>query len=200
MKIVYNRLRKSKFRRLIIVAALLIVAALFLQPSISSAVFRYKRQQHLNQLLQSVQQESELDPQLFWKFRESYAPGFFTINPDVIKLGQTYQIKNIPLQQKVPILEYHSRWMKSTDFLCQKNTSSNTTAQTIIADKIKKLDKVIVKTDRLLIGTDEKQNLIIWFSKSIEDMKLANGFFNYNSQERELLSDYYWCNQTVIYK
>ncbi len=60
-------------------------------------------------------------------------------------------------------------------------------------------------TNILLIKGQEEENsektvsqYELWFVLPIEQMKKANGFFDYTSDELELLENKYWLNHTLI--
>src|SRR3989344_5616041 len=88
---------------------LVFIAILFLalSPKISSLIFQTKRQMLLNNFLQVVKQENKIDGQTYWRFRESYSPGYFTFSKNGVekdllrqtweKIGIKQNVKNVDL-------------------------------------------------------------------------------------------------------
>lgn len=157
------------------------------------------RRRLLNQFLQNLTDNKQINPQQFWLFRERYSPGTFKINSQAVGVFQTFRIIDVNPKGQTDLLFYKSPYLNSTDSLVPDNFR--------IQDLAKKIDtkEIIVQENNILLlrettADQDKQSEIyeLWFLLPIEEMKTANGFFDYTSSEMELIQDKLWLNHSII--
>ena len=173
------------------------IVALFLtlQPKVAALLFPQLRAKMRNNFLSQVQQQHDINPQLFWQFREFYSPGSFTFFPQYEDLAGGLVLKNsIAPITKVPILDFHSPFITSSDSLIfRENWQKYMNVKNISAHD------VLFQNPTTLIYQAENNQLKIIFVKPIEEMQIANGFFDYTDQEKQLLQNRYWLDETTVY-
>lgn len=58
--------------------------------------------------------------------------------------------------------------------------------------------KTIIYSDNSTLIANEKDKLVIEFILPIDEMKKANGFFDYKAKDQILMKDKLWLNKTSI--
>jgi hypothetical protein len=194
-----SKLAKNDF--LFFFLILIFVAGLFviLSPKISSQLFSFKREAVLNEFIDSTKRNGKIDPQEYWKFREFYSPGYFTFSRDGIekelisktkeKIGISYKENGIDLT----FLVFSSPRVNSLDML---TTLDN--LNTIINESKLSKNDIIFANENCLIYKESPKIIKITFLLSVSDMKNANGFFDYNDKDKELVGVKNWYNTTTI--
>lgn len=191
-------IRMSPFRksRMQPVYYILVVAliALFgvLQPSISARIFPQKRELVLKNFLQQVQQKQELSPQDFWQFREAYSPGSFSFDEQTASVAGVLNLYHLD-SPKTVLLEYHSPLVTSKD-----EVMDEVSAFELWLSINQNIQRTIFADPTTHVFYDQQNVLRIVFIKSIDEMKTANGFFDYTKQEQNLLRGKVWVNETWI--
>lgn len=180
---------------------LIITLSLYLHPGIKPRWNSHYRTRLLDNFLQDIQTMKKIEPQSFWIFRERYSPGTFKINPETIGVFQTFRIVNVNQKRKTDLLFYDSPYLQSTESLTSNLEIINQLAQNVPKEQVE-----LQTADILLIKKQEEENsektigqYELWFVLPIEQMKKANGFFDYTSDERELIEDKYWLNHSLIF-
>jgi len=78
--------RNSFFIILILTSFFLFV---ILTPKLSIRLFPFFRQNQFNQFKKYLLTASDFNPQIFWRFREFYCPGYFVFNRQGIDFDET---------------------------------------------------------------------------------------------------------------
>lgn len=177
------------FLGLIIGTTLLFV---ILQPQVSSLLFKVKRDVLLNNYIQQIDLQTNIDPQAYWMLREFYSPGYFTLNKtglankDMEKIR--YDILVVFSRKLTPILTFQSPKSLSVEFL---TTYSN------ISSFIKRPEgAIIIKNNNREIIYKSDTRIVIALLLRINEMKKANGFFDYTGDDKEFLKGKYWLTVT----
>ncbi len=181
-----------------IISVLIIVTIfIFLQPKISMRVFLFKKKYLWKDFKEKVLKENKIEAQSFWKFREFYCPGNFIFNKKGIKNKEflkKFKDKNIDfnkLSKELIFLEYNCSNLYSIDALVDFND---------ISQVIKNInpEKKIYKNKNDYIYSQNKNKQMIIFIKPLDEMKKANGFFDYKEKDKELVKGKYWLNISLI--
>jgi hypothetical protein len=184
-----------------LISVVIISLFLVLSPKISSQLFSFKRDAVLNEFIRSTKSNGKIDPQAYWKFREFYSPGYFIFSRDGIekkliskakeKIGIKYDEKGIDLT----FLTLSSPQVDSLDML-----TPQADLYTII-DRSKLPTKDIIFSNKNCLIYNESPKIIkIIFLLNGNDMRKANGFFDYNDKDKKLVENKNWLNITVVRK
>jgi len=165
------------------------VAFLALQPTVSSNLIPQKRQLLLTTFLNQVNQDQHISAQKFWEFREFYSPGTFTFNSESVGVYQTFRIINLPTPQ-TDLIFFTAPKTKSLDAVIN--------SPRIYLDKISSISEPVFQNSSSVIYYNTQSSLKIIFYKSIDEMRSANGFFDYLPSELEFLDGKYWLNETEL--
>lgn len=170
---------------------IIILSFLFLNPQLSSVLFKNKRKKLLNNFLSNTQEQSQFDAEAFWKFREDYSSGYFEYNQDLIKVYSVLQFdKDKKFGFKDEILKYQSPLIESKYFLVFANADSKYFFPPDDSTK-----KIIYQDDNSLIYYQDENTIKLFFLRNPEEMNI--GLFDYIDSE-EVLKDKLWLNETVI--
>lgn len=156
---------------------LIIVLFLLLSPKISSEVFSFKRHTVLNEFINSTKANGRIDPQAYWKFREFYSPGSFIFSKNTIDK---------------PFLTFSSSLLESTDILTEYSSLNEATKTSVLKENI------IFKGENSLIYKQDKNIIKIVFLLSNDEMRKANGFFDYNDKDKKITENKKWLNITTV--
>lgn len=185
--------------RFFIIGVTIIVVASFLTlvPKVSSTLFPQKRIMVWNEFLGNTQKKGLIDPQEYWRFREFYSPGYFEFSKNGLPLTQDSLDSNETdlVRQLYPdnlvFLKFNSSYLSSFDVLTEENE----------LDKIVSIDlrdaKILFQAKNQIIF-EENNTVKIMFLKSIDEMKKANGYFDYGERDIELIRGKYWLNITIF--
>jgi hypothetical protein len=171
---------------------MLILAVLTLHPGIrprwDSRYQENLKTAFINELIYT----QKIEPRTFWLFRERYSPGFFTFNPEAVAIFQTFRIINRQDHGQTDLLYYHSPYLTSTEslvtdyqVLLQKAAGSNN-------------KQYLAQADNFLLYQGNNSTLELWFVLPIEEMKVANGLFDYDESEMVILNDVWWLHHSII--
>lgn len=185
--------KNDSFLVVILIISIITITFIF-HPTVRSFWDGYYRQQQFNRFLKQTVLNDYLDPQVYWQFRERFSPGSFSINPEFVGVFQTYKIINLKSTGFSEIIYFNSQHSSSTDSISREDVTLDSFKSSV------NIDMILFENDNSIIYTQKNKpsNVYIWFIKSIEEMKLANGFFDYTSGEMGLLEDSYWINQTTL--
>lgn len=173
----------------------ILVLFIFLQPKAAALLFPPVRNKIKTDFLQRVISQHDMNAQEFWQFREFYAPGHFTYNSHAADLAGGLILRDsIKSSSPVLLLSFSSPFSESWESIVSRQDW-----QHYVDTKNVPAENILFHNATTLIYQDKPGPLHIIFIKPIEEMVSANGFFNYTDQERKLLSDKYWLNQTWIY-
>lgn len=192
-----NLTTTNKFLLLHLLAFILLF--LFLTPKVSARLFPFVSGNKLNTFIQETESSKTIDPRNYWEFREFYSPGSFhfsktglpkqSISP-VLNKADLSQLIN---SNHMPFLLFTSPKLESVDFL-----TDSTTLESILPTLKQINTGVVLKTNTELIYRKDSSTLVMVFLKNHEEMKSANGFFDYRIADKKLTEGKYWFNVTVI--
>ena len=199
--------KRQKFLKFINNAAgfsiilLVFVVSLFiiLSPKVSSLLFPFKSQAVLNEFINKTKTEGTINPQEYWQFREFYSPGYFTfsrtgiseslIDNAVKEIGIKYNRKEVDLTD----LFFSSQRLNSLDMLTNQSSLNK-----LIDQKQFQKEKVIFMSSNSLIYQEDPKTIKIVFLLSNSDMQRANGFFDYQDKDKQLIEGENWFDITSI--
>jgi hypothetical protein len=183
----------------IIVLIFIIILFIVLSPKVSSLLFPFKRQAVLNDFINKTKIDGKIDPQTYWQFREFYSPGYFTFsrtgvagslsNSAAKEIGVEYNEKKIDLTD----LLFSSEQFHSLDMLTRQSNLSN-----ILDEKQFQKEKIIFMNKNSLIYQKDIKTIQIVFLLGNNDMKEANGFFDYQEKDKKITAGENWFNVTSL--
>ena len=176
-----------------------VILFLFLTPKVSARLFSFVSDSRLNTYLQETHLSEKIDARKYWEFREFYSPGSFHFS----KTGLPHQTVSGVLNKAglslssdfklSPFLVFTSPKLESVDFLSERSTLEH------IVPELKQNDgSIILKTTNEIMYHKDSSTIVMVFLKSPNEMRTANGFFDYRIADKELTKDKYWFNVTVI--
>lgn len=185
--------KNNSFLVLLLIVSIITITFIF-HPTVRSFWDGYYRQQQFNQFLKQTVLNDYLDPQEYWEFRERFSPGSFSINPEFIDLFQTYRIVNLNSKGVSEIIYFNSQHSSSIDSISQEYIALDSFKSSV------NVDMILFEKDTSIIYTQKNMpnKVYVWFIKPIDEMKKANGFFDYTSSEMELLNNSYWVSQMTL--
>lgn len=174
---------------------------IFVHPRISNYLpWHYTQaQQHF---LGEVLQKKTVDPQTYWEFREFYSLGNFTFDPKTVTFGETQIIYALP-EDRNTLLTYTAPRMLSNDLIVKVDPSQPQaqSIKNIVSeyDKTYSTAEVVFKDDSTRIFKNPDGKYILLFAKTTDEMRSANGFFDYTGSEKKLLENTVWLNTTTFW-
>jgi hypothetical protein len=195
--------KKQKFltapRLFFLVLPILIVFLfLMLSPKISAQLFPFKRHAALNEFIDSTKASGQIDSQKYWQFREFYSPGYFTfsrqgIDIKLLKQAETkIKVKFDNKKVNLSFLVFSSPLVSSVDML-----TTTSSINEIFQSKVSK-EAILFKDKNSLIYKQDSGTIAIVFLLSNENMRKANGFFDYNDRDKIITEDKNWFNVTAV--
>jgi hypothetical protein len=182
-----------------ILAILLVVSFLFilLTPKIHRTLYPHSGNQSLQEFQEIIIKTGNIDPQTYWRFREFYSPGVYSIN----KNGLTKQsiqefFKPLPpglhIQPELFFLSFHSPRLKSLDGLTTKTSMSDLI-------QIQDLEKshILKETDKELLYQLNSNTVVLVTLFSPEEMRKTNGFWDYQN-DQSIIKDKNWISISII--
>lgn len=177
-----------------------IITGLFvlLTPKISSRLFPFVRQARWNSFITQTLSEGNINPQKFWEFREFYSPGYYTFDRnglDKLTLSKAQNIINIPLNiQYIDrfFITFTSPQLTSIEAL----TTANNLSKVVNLNSLNKNFILLSKKNQIIYKN--KQTVYLFFLKTNKEMKTANGFFDYNNQDKNIIKGKCWLDITMI--
>lgn len=178
---------------------IIFLSFIFFTPKVASSLFPQKRQMILQNFIKDTITEGKINPQAYWEFREFYSPGSFEfsrrgLSPTI--LTTVIKTWNIPLRQPTdifPFLLFTSPHLQSVDSL----TTMAEMEETVDSNKLA-TTQILFKNENAIIYQTDKETVKIIFLLSGDEMKKANGFFEYNEKDKKLTQGKYWLNTTLI--
>ncbi|QQG44560.1 MAG: hypothetical protein HYW86_01430 [Candidatus Roizmanbacteria bacterium] len=176
---------------------------LIFQPKLSTWLFSFKRQSIFNNFMADVQKNKAINARTFWEFREFFNPGYFTFERDGLSKKQTAEALKkvrISLNSNVyyhPFLIYNSDKLNSIEFLVQTNELNKIINN--VNDLTLNVKKEILNTPSSHLYYDSDKTVKILFIKPVDEMVLANGFYNYrNDEDVKIYKDKSWLSITSV--
>ena len=163
-------------------------------PRVSSLIFSQKRDMTYNSFVSKTQNNQKLDPQEFWKFREFYSPGYFELKDQGLENSDVQSaVDEIGLTPKG--VTYTSLFRAKHSISLDGITESNSLDEII---DTKSLENITFQNENSVILTNNMNQKIIIFLLPVSEMKKANGFFEYDGKDKELLENKNWFNITML--
>jgi len=175
----------------------IVLLFLVLNPKISNQLFFFKSEATLNNFISSTKSRGLIDPQEYWKFREFYSPGFFNFSKngvDASHLNKAKEIIGISFNEKTAFgafLIFSSPKLNSIDMFTKETEISR------VFDIPKKSDLIFINKNSVIYKSDSKTIKII-FLLSNQDMRKANGFFDYQDKDKQITEGRNWFNITSL--
>ena len=163
-------------------------------PRVSALLFSPKREMTFNSFLDKTKQEQKINPQEFWKFREFYSPGYFELKDqglDNSEIKSATQEIGLSPNDVIFTSLFRSKHSISLDGLTENETLGE------VVD-LNSIQNVTFQNENSAIFTNNSGETIMIFLLPISEMKKANGFFEYDGKDKELLENKYWFSITKI--
>lgn len=175
--------------------AVITVAFIIFSPRASSLLLPAKRDVTFNNFLENSKKNGQINPQEFWKFREFYSPGYFKLmNQGLEKAEIETALQNIGIEPK-KIDNYSSLFVSrhsiSLDGLTKEDSLSSTVS-------INMFQNILFKNKNSVIFKNKNGETFIIFLLPVSEMKKANGFFDYEGKDKNLLENKNWFSLTKI--
>lgn len=194
-----KKLKNSPWLLYGILGAIIVVTFVIFQPKVASSLFQPKRAMLLETYSTAVKTQSPFNPQTYWEFREFYSPGHFLYEKTGLPkeiLSEFLSDSPIPLQQKhfiTPFLSFESPYLESIDSL----TTANSIDEILDSNRLNS-QAIVAKNKHAMLYRYEKDKLFLIFVLSGDEMKKANGFFDYREADKEFVKGKNWLNVTYI--
>jgi len=172
---------------------MIILLSLFRQPDIKAWSSSFYRVKLLDNFTQALLDRKTLDAEEYWHFREVFSPGSFTYNQDAVEFRGTFRIASV--KNLTPLFFYNSKNINSIDGVVHKDEVDNLLKD--FKEEYKFGEFLVDEQDLLLIKMTDK-NYELLFIEPTSKMQKVNGLFDYKTQEREVIKDFYWYNKTSI--
>lgn len=171
---------------------IIFLSFIFFTPKVSSSLFPQKRQMLLQNFIKDTTTEGKINPQAYWEFREFYSPGSFEFSREGLNV-KTWKIPLRQTQDLFPFLLFASPYLESVDSL----TAVKNMEEIVDSSKLG-ATQILFKNENSIIFQEDKKTVKIIFLLSEQEMKKANGFFEYNEKDKKLTQGKHWLNITLI--
>lgn len=177
-----------------------IVLFAILQPHFSGLLFPVIRKQRFEQFLKSTKASGQIDPKAFWQFREDYSPGGFSYNGSDIEQAETQLITHLP--DNGPLLRFTAPKLSSEETMVVVNTAVPIDPQ--LQEAFQKqlqsysVSAVLFSSPTSIIAKTSDGKTLILFVDTIDQMRSANGLFDYLVSEQKLLANHAWVDVTTL--
>lgn len=181
--------------------ALVAVISLFLCTRIQLGSFSPSRAYQLHVLIQSAHTSGHIDPVFFWKLRDQYGSGFFTLAPDHTIFRETQELVLPPRSEWIQFAQYTGKRVTSTDYLTpwtNKPPSTYRVFLDLITPAEVRSRKLLFESDNARIYEADHNGMTIVFVASIEDMAKVYGLYNFTDNIRTSLNGRLWANMTMF--
>lgn len=172
---------------------------MFTHPRVASSFYPWHYTQSQQKFLDELRQQKNLSPQQYWQFREFYSTGNFSFNPEIVTFGETQKITTLPHDQNL-LLSFESPRLSSKDWIVKINPAKPIGEEFVGIllkyDQEYNQDKLIFSNETTRIFKTSQGQYFLIFAKTIDEMKTANGFFDYVGSEQTLLENTVWVNET----
>ena len=170
---------------------------IFLTPKLSIKILSFLKEKRLKQFEDYLKNTAEFNPQIFWRFREFFCPGYFKIDKSGIKIDDN-ELKLLDFLDKLKnnlfFAKYQCNYLKSYEGLTKENK-----LESFFKDDFKKKFIIIKEAKNFIYFKDKKNQLIyLVFLLPSQKMKKAVGFFDYDEKDKKLVDDKNWINITII--
>lgn len=164
---------------------------IFFTPKISSSLFPQKRQMLLQNFIRDTKTEGEINSQAYWELREFYSPGSLKFSREGLNV-KTWKIPLRQTQDLFPFLLFTSPYLESVDNL----TTIKKMEEIVDIDKLGATQILFKNENSIIFQTDKTVKIIFLLSE--QEMRKANGFFEYNEKDKKLTEGKHWFNVTLI--
>lgn len=185
-------LKKLSENSFLILVALLIIGITFHRHLDLKAKYSSNYRKGLFDQFMAELSSNQFSPESYWEFRERFSNGNFTTDQTNTDFFSTFKISNVN-EELTTLLFYQSKYLNSIDGLLKGPFSQ-------ISEQIKQdyPGKTLIEKDELMLIQIENNHYVLAFVEPISEMKRVNGFFDYKSDELELIKDRTWYNISEI--
>lgn len=189
-----NRYSASKFfLSIILLIIVLSLGFIILSPKISSRVIQAKRDVLWDKFYDQNIESGLVDGKRFWEFREFYSPGSFVFKKEGLSgkeiTGSIYsdEIAQFNFKKDYFFLHYKSEKIESIEGLTNINSIER------LLNKYSFFKKRIINrgSNFVLIDGSNKRYMLLALLKN-DELKKANGFFDYTEEDKELVNGKNW--------
>ena len=177
--------------------AIIVLTFAFFTPKVSSSLFPFKRDMVFNNFLNSTKNENTIDPQKFWEFREFYSPGYFYFNDQGINNSLIADSKSQLGINPSEISLYFSRFSSNHSLSLDGLTSAKSLNQVFDISQAD-MKKLLFQNSNSLIFKDSNNQTYVVFILPESEMQKANGFFDYQGKDKNLLKNKNWFSITKL--
>lgn len=182
---------------LVLLIIVITICFVIFTPRVSALLFSPKREMTFNSFLNKTKQEQKINPQEFWKFREFYSPGYFELKDQGLENSEVQSaINEIGLIKPNDVI--FTSLFRSKHSISLDGLTENETLDKVI--DLNSIQNIAFQNDHSAIFTNNSGETIMIFLLPISEMKKANGFFEYDGKDKELLENKYWFNITKLEK
>lgn len=183
----------------LIIAGIVIILFIFLQPKLSATLFPFKRQMVWKEFVTSVETSNHVDGRLFWQFREFYYPGYFTFErmgfdqKTSLNAQKSLSVELLPESSPSAFLIYKSGKLNSLEALVNNDDLTKT-----VADASSKGANYLVNTPQNVVYTIGNKARIL-FIKPASEMVKANGYYDVKDRfDSKYIEGKYWLSVTEV--
>lgn len=182
-----------------IIATVIVLFFILLQPKLSVVLFPQKREIILNNFISDVKINNKINSRTFWKFREFYYPGYFKLEKNGFSQTHysdfTHKLTFSFIKNEHPLvfLLYRSGKVNSIEALVDKGTLHE-----VLVDNDNSQSQILFNNKTSLIKKSGTK-IQVFFIKPMSDMILTNGYYDYkNPRDRAIIEDRYWLSISEI--
>ncbi|PWU22713.1 hypothetical protein C5B42_05285 [Candidatus Cerribacteria bacterium 'Amazon FNV 2010 28 9'] len=181
-----------------IIASLILVS--IIHHRFFDSISKLARDRKFAAFISDVRSHKGVDARIFWEFREFFDTGTFSFPPHTVTFLETQHLTPIvDNAAATQILQYDSPHIHSEDFVVKKPFQlANPLLSPTLSVECVDPNSTIYVDDNTLIYHKDKNTVRILFAASIDAMRTANGFFDYQPDELFFLQDKFWVDITDI--
>ena len=181
----------SKIQFFAFASFLIISIGLVRHPDFQTTFFSWQRARTLDSFITSLTTQG-LDAETYWEFRERFSPGHFVRNETNTDFRGTFKITSLE-EDANDLLYYSSEYLRSTDGLLFGDPNSK-----LSEFKAAMTGEIVAENEDFILLKLSQKEYVLAFITTTEEMKQANGMFDYTSDEREIIGDASWFNVSYI--
>lgn len=187
----------NPFYFLTIALIIIVVTFALFSPRVSSALFPFKRDAVFNQFIEQTKKVSSIDPQKFWEFREFYSPGYFEFSEKGV--GKESREKALGKLEALPkAVDLYFSIFRSKHLISIEGLTKEASLDEVLNKDKSDIQSVLFEDSRSIIYKNAGGETYIIFTLPISEMRKANGFFEYDGKDKELVKDKNWFTITKL--
>lgn len=148
-----------------------------------------------NNFLENSKNNERINPQEFWKFREFYSPGYFKLMNQGLEKSEIELALNKTGIKPNNIDVYSSLFVSRHSISLDGLTKENSLSSIVNIDMFQ---NILFKNENSIIFKNKNGETLIIFLLPVTEMKKANGFFDYEGKDKNLLKNKNWFSLTKI--